>query len=289
MPPKDKYTDPNLREEVKEEIHKGGKGGAPGQWSARKTKDGSANAKQEDGTQKRYLPKKAWENMTEEEKKETDEKKLAESKEGKQHVGNTKKAKAARANANREESGRVRKNKPAKADTESKEDKEVEEQDDAEADGAQGDAEEEVDDASNNPNEEPASTDEEPNDEDDAKDAKHGQKRGRGKAANGKSPTKKQKTNSGKEKQETTTGSKKQLKEAPAPAASKDRLPKKGQIVHWHSLPGYLEGEVVEIVYEEKTVEGKKVKGTKDDPRIVMRSSASGKVAVHKPEAVFFE
>ena len=32
----DKYTDPELRNEVKEEIHQGDKGGAPGQWSARK-------------------------------------------------------------------------------------------------------------------------------------------------------------------------------------------------------------------------------------------------------------
>jgi hypothetical protein len=36
MPPKEKYTDPKLRDEVKEEIHNGDKGGAPGQWSARK-------------------------------------------------------------------------------------------------------------------------------------------------------------------------------------------------------------------------------------------------------------
>jgi hypothetical protein len=36
MPPKDKYTDPKLRDEVKEEIHNSDKGGAPGQWSARK-------------------------------------------------------------------------------------------------------------------------------------------------------------------------------------------------------------------------------------------------------------
>lgn len=36
MPPKDKYTDPKLREEVKEEIKEGDKGGQPGQWSARK-------------------------------------------------------------------------------------------------------------------------------------------------------------------------------------------------------------------------------------------------------------
>jgi len=33
---KDKYTDPKLREEVKEDVKKSGKGGRPGQWSARK-------------------------------------------------------------------------------------------------------------------------------------------------------------------------------------------------------------------------------------------------------------
>jgi hypothetical protein len=36
MAPKDKYSDPKLRDEVKEEIHQGDKGGKPGQWSARK-------------------------------------------------------------------------------------------------------------------------------------------------------------------------------------------------------------------------------------------------------------
>lgn len=38
MPSKtdDKYTDPELRAQVKEEIQEGDKGGAPGQWSARK-------------------------------------------------------------------------------------------------------------------------------------------------------------------------------------------------------------------------------------------------------------
>jgi hypothetical protein len=36
MAPRDKYTDPTLRDEVKEEIHQGDKGGKPGQWSARK-------------------------------------------------------------------------------------------------------------------------------------------------------------------------------------------------------------------------------------------------------------
>lgn len=36
MPAQDKYTDPELREEVKEEVKQSDKGGAPGQWSARK-------------------------------------------------------------------------------------------------------------------------------------------------------------------------------------------------------------------------------------------------------------
>jgi len=36
MPPKEKYTDPDLREEIKEEVKAGDKGGKPGQWSARK-------------------------------------------------------------------------------------------------------------------------------------------------------------------------------------------------------------------------------------------------------------
>lgn len=37
MPAKDdKYTDPELREQVKEEVKQSDKGGKPGQWSARK-------------------------------------------------------------------------------------------------------------------------------------------------------------------------------------------------------------------------------------------------------------
>lgn len=38
----DKYTDPELRDEVKEEIQAGDKGGAPGQWSARKVLESRA-------------------------------------------------------------------------------------------------------------------------------------------------------------------------------------------------------------------------------------------------------
>nr|WP_207956174.1 hypothetical protein [Rubrobacter marinus] len=130
----EKYTDPELREKLKEEIKESDKGGKPGQWSARKsqllareyekqgggykgekdesqkhleewteeewqTKEGEANARGEDGETKRYLPKKAWEEMSEEEKEETERRKREGSKQGKQHVGNTKAAKKARKGA----------------------------------------------------------------------------------------------------------------------------------------------------------------------------------------------
>jgi hypothetical protein len=130
----EKYTDPELREKLKEEIKQSDKGGNSGQWSARKaqllareyekqsggykgekdtaqkhlaewteeewqTKEGDANARQEDVETKRYLPKKAWENMSEEEREETERKKREGSRQGKQYVGNTDEAKKARAEA----------------------------------------------------------------------------------------------------------------------------------------------------------------------------------------------
>ncbi len=132
----EKYTHPELREELKEEIKASDKGGKPGRWSARKsqllareyekqgggykgekdesqkhleewaeeewqTKEGDANARQPGGETKRYLPKKAWEGMSEEEKEETERKKREGSRQGKQHVGNTDEAREARAEAQR--------------------------------------------------------------------------------------------------------------------------------------------------------------------------------------------
>jgi hypothetical protein len=130
----EKYTHPELREEIKEEIKASDKGGKKGQWSARKsqlltqeyekrggdykgdkgqsqknlekwteeewqTKEGDAEARQDDGETRRYLPKKAWENMSEEEKEETERKKREGSKQGQQHVENTDEAKRARKEA----------------------------------------------------------------------------------------------------------------------------------------------------------------------------------------------
>ncbi len=131
-PSKSKYDKPDLREKIKARIMAGTKGGAAGQWSARKaqllaleykkagggytsgksatqksltkwtkeewtTSDGKPairqNAKGEKITT-RYLPKKAWENMTAAEKKATNAKKVQASKQGQQFVANTKTAKA---------------------------------------------------------------------------------------------------------------------------------------------------------------------------------------------------
>jgi hypothetical protein len=130
----ERYTHPDLREKIKEEIKASDKGGKEGQWSARKsqlltqeyekqgggykgekgdsqknlekwteeewqTKEGDADARQNDGETKRYLPKKAWENMSEEEKGETERKKREGSKKGQQYVSNTDEAKQARKDA----------------------------------------------------------------------------------------------------------------------------------------------------------------------------------------------
>jgi hypothetical protein len=130
---KQEYTDPELRERLKEKIKAGDKGGKKGQWSARKsqllvqayekegggyrgpksgkqknlerwteedwqTEDGSARARGKGGT-KRYLPKKAWEQLSEKEKKQTERAKREGSKKGKQHVANTDAAKKARKDA----------------------------------------------------------------------------------------------------------------------------------------------------------------------------------------------
>jgi hypothetical protein len=129
----EKYTHPDLREKIKEEIKASGKGGKEGQWSARKsqlltreyekqgggykgekgqsqknlekwtdeewqTKEGDANARK-DGETKRYLPKKVWENMRDEDKEETEKKKREGSKKGQQHVSNTDEARQARKDA----------------------------------------------------------------------------------------------------------------------------------------------------------------------------------------------
>jgi len=129
------YTDPTLRDKIKAEIMAGEKGGKPGEWSARKsqllaseykkagggykstqgkkaepqkhldewtdqhwkTADGEPAIR--DGETARYLPEKAWDELTPAQKKATDSKKKAGSKAGKQNVANTAAAKKARKKA----------------------------------------------------------------------------------------------------------------------------------------------------------------------------------------------
>jgi hypothetical protein len=123
------YTQPELRERLKEEIMAGDQGGAPGEWSARKaqllaqeyrqsgggytfakrspaqqhlhewtqqdwqTADGHP-ARREDGTA-RYLPQQAWTDLSPAQRRVTDEKKRAGSRAGQQHVPNTEAARQA--------------------------------------------------------------------------------------------------------------------------------------------------------------------------------------------------
>ncbi len=133
----DNYTKPELREHIKEEVMAGDKGGKPGQWSARKAQlvaheyvaegggykhprnEAQQHLKQwgdehwhtadekpairDDGNgheeTHRYLPDEAWKELSPEEKKATDDKKVHGSQEGKQYIANTKKASEARHHA----------------------------------------------------------------------------------------------------------------------------------------------------------------------------------------------
>lgn len=73
------------------------------------------------------------------------------------------------------------------------------------------------------------------------------------------------------------------------PTGDKTRVPAVGQSVQWKSGQGYAKGEVVEVLYEEKEVEGKKADASKEDPRLVLKTESSGRISVHKPEDVYFD
>lgn len=236
------------------------------------TKDGSANAKKEDGTQQRYLPKKAWENLSEEEKKQTDDKKQAESKEGKQYVANTDKAKESRKKSQKG-------SKDGEEDIEESDQEETQEQETERQDsGVEKEDDEESED-------EEYSYDENEDEEDDenAGNKENGKSKTRGRAGQKRKSeqtdeqtSKKQKHDSGNAK---TVGSKHMPADEPAPRGSNDRLPKKGEQITWKAMPGYVEGEVMEILHKDKTVDGKSVKASEDDPKIVLKSKSSGKVS----------
>jgi hypothetical protein len=115
------YTDKAKRDRIKNRIMAGSKGGKPGQWSARKAQllaaeykkagggyTGAKTAKQKslskwtkqkwrtsDGSKsegrKRYLPDKAWKNLSAGEKRATNRAKAAGNRKGKQFVAQPKK------------------------------------------------------------------------------------------------------------------------------------------------------------------------------------------------------
>lgn len=115
-----KYTKPQLRQQIKDELMQSDKGGKPGQWSARKsqllvqeyekqgggyqgekdeaaksleewteqdwqTQSGDARARK-DGKTKRYLPKAVWNRLSESEKEEVEQRKQKQSQDGQQYV-----------------------------------------------------------------------------------------------------------------------------------------------------------------------------------------------------------
>ena len=132
----EKYTKPELREKIKAEVRDGDRGGKPGQWSARKsqllvheyekhgggyttekrdadqkhlaqwgdeewtTEDGKPARR--DGEMHRYLPKEAWDRMSQKERAEADAKKVTDGKGEIQYVANTEAAREARKEVSKE-------------------------------------------------------------------------------------------------------------------------------------------------------------------------------------------
>lgn len=281
MPSKDKYTEPELREQVKEEIREGGKGGAPGQWSARKAQMTATEDKKRGGG---YT-------MDKKEKEETDNKKQKESKQGKQYVENTSKAIEARKNASEKED-----DDEVMYDVDDQTSHENQAQKNNDRQGIEAkDCSQHWENAAQSKDEheqyrkfksQEKTLGQEHSEEGEHTDSERGNSEGaedqgesnikRGRGANQSGPNKKHKKSGSKDQARGTAG-------------DKTRVPEVGQKVQWKSLPGFVDGEVIEVVYEEKKVDGKSVKGSKEDPRIVLKSSSSGKIAIHKPEAVYFD
>ena len=60
-------------------------------------------------------------------------------------------------------------------------------------------------------------------------------------------------------------------------------LPKKGDKVRWNTPQGETTGTVEKIVTSTTKVKGHTAKATKAAPEVMVKSSKSGKPAVHKP------
>jgi surface antigen len=81
------------------------------------------------------------------------------------------------------------------------------------------------------------------------------------------------------------SGARKKKAAGKARATPQAALPKVGQRVQWRALPGTVYGEVVAILKQDSTLNGKPVKASPEAPRIKLKSDR-GKLCVHKPESV---
>jgi len=274
-----KYTDPEMRQEIKEDIQEGDKGGAPGQWTARKAQ----------------LTAKEYENQGGE---YTTEKK-DESQQNLTNWGD--KENKAEEESKKEESGDKQEEKEAaKDDSNEQAEKEKEAADEKEAEPA---AEEQSEAPADEPaKEEAAPTDQQLEDEDLEEDQEEPEEEQSDyeDGSDGEPPKKSRKTNG-----EASAGTRKTPQRARKPpqdkpaaktsepnehgqAGSSDRLPEVGQKVHWKSGASITEGEVVEVLKSETMLGKRKYKASESDPRLKVKSSSSGKEAVHKPEAVYW-
>jgi threonine dehydrogenase-like Zn-dependent dehydrogenase len=61
-------------------------------------------------------------------------------------------------------------------------------------------------------------------------------------------------------------------------------LPKKGTKVTWGTAQGETEGTVEKTVTKSTKLKGHTAKATKEEPQLMVKSSKSGKTAIHKPE-----
>ncbi|SNX85386.1 uncharacterized protein MEPE_04095 [Melanopsichium pennsylvanicum] len=63
-----------------------------------------------------------------------------------------------------------------------------------------------------------------------------------------------------------------------------------GQNVTWKAMQGWVHGKIVESLKSTKQVDGKNNKATQQDPKIVLKSHGpTGKIAIHKPSAFWFD
>ncbi|MDB5825074.1 MAG: hypothetical protein JWR21_3778 [Herminiimonas sp.] len=61
---------------------------------------------------------------------------------------------------------------------------------------------------------------------------------------------------------------------------------KTGDEVKWNTPQGETTGTVEQKLTEPTAVKGHRVTASKDDPEYLVKSSKSGKVAAHKPDAL---